>query len=279
MSNKDAEKRLRTGFRGQAQRRYLPDSERGAHVVTTDVLSGVRVHALGPSHDPDVIVLMDPPKGMYFPDAPTSQADVPAPAAELAQAATSMTDSSLVNSSFQHTFAAHYRLDAAAFSSRYAILSEHTDAEALDEQSKSNMLATASNLEDAINGTSQVFALGFGDACVLLAGDAEWGTWSKILDDPKSRGLLARTRAYKVSHHGSYNGTPKPFVDDLLPADALSLVSRGTMERWPSIPRQSLLNALGLSQRRLVRSDQAPLPDADVTTNGDLWLEVSIPVG
>ena len=39
-------------------------------MFATDLLPGVRVHALGPSHDPDVIALMDPPEGMYFPDEP-----------------------------------------------------------------------------------------------------------------------------------------------------------------------------------------------------------------
>ena len=75
---------------------------------------------------------------------------------------------------------------------------------------------------------------------MLLAGDAEWGTWSAILDDPASREVLSRTRAYKVSHHGSFNGTPSRFVDELLPQDATSLVSLGKMDIWPSIPRVSL---------------------------------------
>jgi beta-lactamase superfamily II metal-dependent hydrolase len=183
-----------------------------------------------------------------------------------------------VDPSFPHIFAKNYQLDPHTFRSRYAALADHTDAAVLDEQSKIDMLAAASGLEDAINGTSLVFALGFGTGCVLLAGDAEWGTWSKILDDPKSRQLLARTCAYKVSHHGSYNGTPKPFVDEVLPKDALSLVSLGQMDKWPSIPRQLLLNALQQSERRLVRSDQAPSAVADVTDSVDLWVEVSIPV-
>ena len=123
-----------------------------------------------------------------------------------------------------------------------------------------------------------MFALDFGDACVLLAGDAEWGTWSAMLDDPASRAVLRRTRAYKVSHHGSFNGTPSPFVDDLLPKDATSLVSLGPMDKWPSIPRKSLFAALEGPPRRLMRSDHMPLMGADLKNNGDLWVDISIPL-
>lgn len=270
LSNKDAEKRLRTGFAGQPRRRYLPSDGEGAQMFTTDALPGVRVHVLGPSHDRDVIALMDPPAGMYFPDDPVKPGEAAAPATP---------EDTTVAVAFPHLFGPQYRWDGASFGARYATLAEHTDAAALDGRSTVDMLAAAAGLEDAINGTSLVFALEFGDDCVLFAGDAEWGTWSKILDDPVRRQLLARTCAYKVSHHGSYNGTPKPFVDDVLPADALSLVSLGPMQRWPSIPRASLLTALGGQQRRLVRSDEVPPDAADVTRDGDLWIEIAIPVG
>ena len=76
------------------------------------------------------------------------------------------------------------------------------------------------------------------------------GTWSLILNDPAAHSILGRTRAYKVSHHGSFNGTPSPFVDELLPHDAISLVSLCT-DIWPSIPRLSLITALEIAQRRL----------------------------
>ncbi len=152
------------------------------------------------------------------------------------------------------------------------------EKKSIDERAEFDMFAAAARLEDAINGTSLVFALDFGHACVLLAGDAEWGTWSAILADPAGRAVLSRTRAYKVSHHGSFNGAPFPFVDELLPPDATSLVSLGPMEKSPSIPRVSLLDALHSGQRRPLRTDQLPLPGADLTHNGDLWVELSRPV-
>jgi beta-lactamase superfamily II metal-dependent hydrolase len=277
LSNKDAEARLRTGFAGKARRRYLPEGDGGPRVFTTDMLPGVRVHVLGPSHDRDVIADMVPPKGMYFPDESTDRAAASASPGAAPPTGSPGAAALRANSFFPEIFAARYHMDAATFGSRYAALAEHTDSAAIDERSKKDMLAAAADLEDAINGTSLVFALEFGDVCILLAGDAEWGTWSQMLADPSSRAVLARTRAYKVSHHGSYNGTPKTFVDDLLRSDALSLVSLGPMEKWPSIPRTSLLEALELPPRRLMRSDHMPLTGEDVTSNGTLWAEVSVP--
>lgn len=50
------------------------------------------------------------------------------------------------------------------------------------------------------------------------------------------------------------------------------------MEKWPSIPRKSLLAALEGQQRRLMRSDHMPLTGVDLKNNGDLWVEISIPL-
>jgi beta-lactamase superfamily II metal-dependent hydrolase len=277
LSNKGAETQLRSGFTGNPTHRYLPETIDGAHSFVTDTLPGVTVHALGPSHDQDVIALMDPPAGKYFPDEPVEPVDgAPLDTGPNSSAADAST--AQINSSFRDIFADHFRISADTFTSRYPTLSDHADTPAIDERSTFDMLAAAASVEDAINGTSLVFALDFGGVCVLLAGDAEWGTWSKILDDPASRALLARTRAYKVSHHGSFNGTPKPFVDDLLPDDAMSLVSLGPMKRWPSIPRKSLLAALEGKERRLMRTDQMPPDGDDVTSKGDLWVEIGIPL-
>jgi beta-lactamase superfamily II metal-dependent hydrolase len=272
LSNADADKRLRSGFRGQPRRRYLPEAESGEQTFISDVLPGVRVHALGPSHDPAVIALMNPPAGKYFPEEPSATRDGVAAIADAAAAA----EAAEANSQFRDLFAERHRVDN--FAERYPTLAADTETAEIDERSQMNMLAAAASLEDAINGTSLVFALEFGDVCILLAGDAEWGTWSKILDDPTSRELLSRTRAYKVSHHGSFNGTPLPFVEQLLPGDATSLVSLGPMPKWPSIPRKSLLSALEGADRRLLRSDQMPLDGGELTCNGTLWAEVAVPL-
>jgi beta-lactamase superfamily II metal-dependent hydrolase len=272
LSNDGSITQLRSGFLGPPRLRYLPEKDDGLQTFTTDVLPGVTVHALGPSHDPDVIALMDPPAGKFFPDEPDADRD------ELAAASASLQAGEATAVPFRDLFAPAYRIPTAEYTARFPELAEHASTAEIDERSQFDMFGAAADLEDAINGTSLVFALDFGKACVLLAGDAEWGTWSAILDDPASQAVLSRTRAYKVSHHGSFNGTPLPFVDDFLPKDATSFVSLGKMDKWPSIPRVSLLDALKSAQRRLVRTDELPTSGNDVEVKDDLWVELSIPL-
>jgi beta-lactamase superfamily II metal-dependent hydrolase len=272
LSNDGAMAQLRS-FPGQRPPRYLPEQAGGVQTFTTDTLPGVRIHALGPSHDPDVIALMDPPAGKYFPDEPDATRDelIAMGGAAAAPAAAAVP--------FRDLFTRDFRWETKDFAKKYPELAKDADTQSLEERAQFDMFAAATSLEDAINGTSLVFALDFGHVCVLLAGDAEWGTWSAILDDPVARAVLSRTCAYKVSHHGSFNGTPSPFVDELLPNDATSMVSLGKMDIWPSIPRKSLLSALEDAQRRLLRSDQLPLPGDDLRHHDDLWVELSVSVG
>ena len=274
LSNDGLEAQLRSGFWVRHAYGICPNRRRVSTFIT-DALPRVSVHALGPSHDPDVIALMDPPAGNFSPMNRRRQGR------RLAAASKPQQRTGLLGRefSFRDLFAPAYRLDTAGYTARFPELAEHASTAEIDERSQFDMFGAAASLEDAINGTSLVFALDFGKACVLLAGDAEWGTWSAILDDPASREVLSRTRAYKVSHHGSFNGTPSPFVDELLPHDATSLVSLGKMDIWPSIPRVSLLDALEGAQRRLVRTDKLPAQGPDVEVKDDLWVELSIPVG
>lgn len=267
-SNRNAEETLLSGFAGEPEHRYLPALERGERTFATPLLPGVTIHALGPSHDPEVIRDLDPPSGKYFP-APEGNAD-PALAATEAGASTSGGATRL--------FSDRFRLEAPEMASAFPGLAADADTAALKARAEADFLSTAAALEDAINGTSLVVALEFGGAVVLLAGDAEWGTWSEVLADPEWSDLLRRTRLYKVSHHGSYNGTPRPFVDDFLPRDATSIMSFKPVKRWPSIPRATLVDALESAERTLLRTDAMPEPSAAVTRNGDLWLEVAIPL-
>lgn len=258
LSNEDSEHTLLHGFVGKPTRRFLPAVKRDDRTFETPALPGVTVHALGPSHDPKVIATMEPPKGAYFPLA----ADGTSPDGP------------------RTLFGAPFCMDAREYRSRCAHLAADADPKLVRAMAQLDPLLAASGLEDAINGTSLVLVLEVGDRCLLLGGDAEWGTWSEILADADWCELLGRTSVYKVSHHGSYNGTPKPFVDEHLPAAALSIVSLLSMEQWPSIPRKSLLRALGDGDRVLVRSDRrAPsIPGVQVRRQGDLWVELSLPV-
>jgi beta-lactamase superfamily II metal-dependent hydrolase len=263
LSNADAEATLLRGFAGSPERRYLPSRERGDRTFRTRVLPGVNVHALGPSHDRDVIATMSPPKGAYFPlrGANAGGVSIGAKPDELTP-----------------LFAEGYQVAPREYYRRHRHLSTNASREQIDELTEDDLELAASGLEDAINGTSLVLMLELGDRCILLGGDAEWGTWNEVLDDTEWCDLLARTDLYKVSHHGSYNGTPKSFVDDYLPDHALSLVSLRAMDRWPSIPRKSLLTALADGGRTLVRSDKLRRSRGVKLGAGGLWAEVELPL-
>ena len=89
------------------------------------------------------------------------------------------------------------------------------------------------------------------DVRMLFAGDAQWGVWREILNNPDARALLARTTLYKVSHHGSHNGSPKTLVNETLPSSLISMMSFRKMEPLESHPQDRAC-------RRLVRAGTGP---------------------
>ncbi len=266
-SNRNAEQTLLNGFVGPREHRYLPAPDRKERTFQTALLPGVKVHGLGPSHDPDVIATLDPPEGKYFPPPPEQRGPMGAAA-----------DVATVAAPEARIFSDRWRLSPAEYGASFTSLADHASSDEIRRRAETDYLAAAASLEDAINGTSLVLALEIDDRVVLLGGDAEWGTWREILADDAWSNLLRRTLIYKVSHHGSFNGTPKPFVDDLLPADAISLMSFRPVKRWPSIPRTTLVDALGSGNRALIRTDAMPPASPTIARNGDLWVEVSVPL-
>jgi beta-lactamase superfamily II metal-dependent hydrolase len=270
LSNKDAEDMLLGGFQGDPEVRYLPAVERSKRTFRTPLLPGVKVHALGPTHDAELIATLDPPKGKHFLRGTRAAADED----EDDPATPADAEDELPPPLFPR-----FELTPAEYRRHHSKLAESlTDAAILRERAATDWLGAAASLEDAINGTSLVLVLEIGNLCVLLAGDAEWGTWSEVLEDEQWRDLLARTSLYKVSHHGSFNGTPKEFVDDLLPAHALSLVSLTHMDIWPSIPRRPLFTALKSKHRTLIQTNHLPPASTSVKRNGTLWVEVALPI-
>ena len=264
LSNAAAETMLLKGFLGQPIRRYLPTGTGDAQTFTSALLPGIVIHALGPSHNPATIATLTPTEGNYF----------PLPALRAAGDAGEPTSNPEVA-----LFPARFGVTPADYARRFGELADRADAGLIEARAESDFMAAASALEEAVNGTSLVLGLEIGQRCLLLGGDAEWGTWSEVLADNRWRELLRKTLVYKVSHHGSYNGTPKPFVRDLLPSDAISLVSLCPMEKWPSIPRTTLLDALADQQRTLLRTDQLPASGGNVTVEGTLSIELCVDFG
>jgi hypothetical protein len=75
-----------------------------------------------------------------------------------------------------------------------------------------------------------------GDDVLLLPGDAQWGPWQAILGNADTVALSNRTTFYKVSYHGSYNGTPKSLVAKL-DRKITAGISVNRVTQWPNIPR------------------------------------------
>jgi beta-lactamase superfamily II metal-dependent hydrolase len=232
LRNAQAMGTLHHGFNGQPQRRYLPDSQ-GSRLVTTPLLPGVHVHVLGPSRDPEVIKDMDPPAGAGYLRVPTPDPGVVDP------------------------FKPAWDIAIDDYVNEFPDLElKPYDRGYLTGIGDLDLFAVAVALEKSVNGTSLVLALEIDDALMLFPGDAQWGTWNAILQDPDARELLTRTTFWKVGHHGSHNATPRAFVEALaVDIERWSMLSTTTVGRWPEIPKADLVNAVNQLGGHLARSD------------------------
>ena len=98
--------------------------------------------------------------------------------------------------------------------------------------------AVAVSLDKAVNGTSLMLMLKIGQAHLLFPGDAQWGLWQAALRHSSTNELLRKTTFFIVSHHGSHNGTPKEFVEDIVHDRGVrSMISTGHVAQWPEIPK------------------------------------------
>jgi beta-lactamase superfamily II metal-dependent hydrolase len=258
-SNEEAMATLHEGFKGQqaVRRRFLPERDGSGKLLRrfeSDALPGVVVHVLGPSRDEEVIRDMEPPAGKSY----------------LGLAATIDEE----GGSRPEPFSTDWWLDFEPF----GVSSE--DRERIRMFSDAPPYVAAAALDGAVNGTSLMLVLQVGKLHLLLPGDAQWGTWKAALDDPASRRVLERTSFFKVGHHGSHNATPKEFVEDVFPENVFAMTSTRLMSRWPHIPLQALMDALGEKAAKLARSDDpagAPKEAYAVRTNEAI--ELRIPIG
>ena len=143
-------------------------------------------------------------------------------------------------------------------------------------------LAAASWLDRCLNNTSLVFVVEVEDVRIVFPGDAQWGVWREILANTDARALLERATLYKVSHHGSHNGSPKSLVHDVLPERVTSMMSFRPMERWTAIPQTDLVAALRTPGRTLLRPDEdipavGPGGVGEIRRAADgLWTEIDL---
>ncbi len=128
--------------------------------------------------------------------------------------------------------------------------------------------ALAMKLDSVRNNTSLVVLFEYGGRTLLFPGDAEYGNWRAWVEKPEAAEILGKVDFYKVSHHGSYNGTPKSALEKMTNPGLAAMLS--TMNKpWPSIPREGLVNRLKeKAGSRLLRTDE---------TN-KLYLDYFVPV-
>ncbi len=148
------------------------------------------------------------------------------------------------------------------------------------------MLAIVRILDDALNNTSLILLFEIGESLLLFPGDAQIENWRYALKHAPDREAickkLAKTRFYKVGHHGSLNATPKTLWDGFehrgaqltTPDRLLTMVStlsgkHGAVSRGTEVPRRKLIDELStlsdLRDTRRLRSKKRFWNDVDLT--------------
>ncbi len=260
-SNQGALETLHDGFRhrDRLDPRFLPESNVFPETFESSVITGMKVHVLGPPRDPDEIEELDPAN-----DDETYKALMLRAAGVLAQAV------------------------AAPFSEQWRVPETDAGPQLAAKDLKrlkglahsADALLAAKAVDDMINSTSLVLVLEIGDARLLLPGDAEWGTWKRILANNKARSLLRGATFFKVGHHGSHNATSKTLVEKVLPREIPAMVStqEGSGNYRNNIPLEDLLKALGEHDISYARSDKGDevLPPGFVAEADAKWIDIEI---
>ena len=181
------------GFATKPKVRYLPSLDAADNTIELGVGRAV-AHVLGP-RDAELLKRMNPPKSAGW---LTLDADL-VPGAD--DRATPLFDQF------------RYVIDRPQIEEQYPHLLEgHQALARLDQLNDDGLLAAASILERSVNNTSLFFVLEVDDVRLLFPGDSQHGAWEHVLNDPYGRALVEDVAFYKISHHGSHNGTPKRYL-------------------------------------------------------------------
>jgi beta-lactamase superfamily II metal-dependent hydrolase len=261
-SNVGALNTLHGGFasRDRERPRYLPRTKTFPESFQPAVLPGVRVHVLGPARDPDFIEELDPEA-----DGETYRTL----ALRAAKAAAKVGGPAL-------PVPFGPRWEVPKKERGFTLRSEEVQRMVQLAQS-ADAMAAAEQLDDMINSTSLVLVLQIGTARLLLPGDAEWGTWKRILKNDDAKTLLKGSTFFKVGHHGSHNATSKTLVERVLPQNIPAMIStqQGGGNWRKNIPLTELLGALDLRGIQHVRSDSTGALPAGFT-RGAQWIDLDL---
>ena len=154
------------------------------------------------------------------------------------------------------------------------------DRKAIDELAEQPEGQLAAAIDNAVNNTSLMLVFEVGDAVLLFPGDAQWGSWNAVLENPKAQTLLARTTFYKVGHHGSHNATPRKLIEQFIRPHSTAMVSAKPVKQWPDIPRKPLIDALVAKNYRIARTDdEKTVPKNGFKVEPEFRIEHEIKVG
>jgi beta-lactamase superfamily II metal-dependent hydrolase len=267
-SNAGALDCLHEGFarRDRVRPRFLPETETFPESFESPVLPGVRVYVLGPPRDPELIEEIDPEN-----DGETYRA------LALLAAAGPAFDGAMGRAA---PFGEIWQVpdhEEPAFVPIYEEDKEHIR----ELIQNADAVFAATKVDGMINSTSLVLVLEIGKARLLLPGDAEWGTWKRILANDEARTLLRGATFFKVGHHGSHNATSKSLVEKFLPRGIPAMIStqKGAGTYRNNIPLGDLLTALEDHEINYVRSDlkDIDLPDGFEQEVAAKWIDLELP--
>ena len=230
------------GFSGNPKRHYMAAAEGEVH---TEALRGVHARVIGPSRD----------------ELTLDGLEVGCSLASLSVDAMTQDDDG--------PFGAKWRLtkrDAKRLFRKE--LENHWLPEAGDSDTTEQLCYW---LDKTVNNTSLFLLLRYGRARLLFPGDAAGQAWIPFMEQSDLAWELQHINFYKVSHHGSHNGTPQSIIDKMEhPASMVSTLS----EPWPELPHRPLLRQLG-TRGSVIRSDR-PGP-ARGFKKGPFWTELELP--
>jgi beta-lactamase superfamily II metal-dependent hydrolase len=256
LSNEKAMGTLHSGFKGNPLRRFIPKKDSVDTTIRTDALPGVLIYVLGPSHDEDVIRDMDPPSGESY---------------LRLQAASNEGESSAPN-----PFSAEWCVAPGKFPIHLTLPANFCTS--IEKVGEGIEPAVAVALEKAVNGTSLMLLFQIGNCYLLFPGDAQWGTWNRVLSNRDMKDLMKKISFYKVGHHGSHNATPVDFVENVLGKDFWAMVSTHKVNQWPRIPKPELLQAMKERTKKIARSDQPAQSGAAFDASSGMFIDASIPM-
>ncbi len=255
---------LHSGFNGKAEVRYLEAGDK----IQKPPIPGLSVKVLGPPRDQDFLSKMDPPAAQRYIRLGDNNQSVQANALK--------------------PFGDKWVLPRKSRALDGLRMDEKSEKELNRQLADTSLEGLAFTIDQALNNTSVVLLLTFSGQNLLFPGDAQYGNWKAWLDQEGSDDLLAGVHFYKVSHHGSFNATPKGAVEKLTGFAAMASTQNVP---WASIPRLPLMKALAeKSKNKVVRSDslavkgiKAPKGPAvarlpENFEKGDFWYDYLIPV-